>query len=149
MKLTCLGVNGPFPAAQGATSGYLVTCGDTCIQLDMGCGTLGALTALTAPESLGALILSHWHYDHCSDVLPLIFRMESLCAQGAKPLKVYGPADENALVRKAVQASPAMELHDIAPGDAFTVGNVEVQVGRARHPVPAVMLRLADRKSVV
>ena len=140
MELTVLGMNGPFPSAGGATSGYLVSTGETRVQLDLGSGTLAALTAVTAPERLTALLLSHWHYDHCSDVLPLIFRLEALAEE---PLHIYAPADENALVRKAVQGCSKMVLHDIAPGDQLTLGEVAVTVHAARHPVPAVMFRLA------
>ena len=139
MELTVLGMNGPFPAAGGATSGYLVSTGETRIQLDLGSGTLAALTAVTAPERLTALLLSHWHYDHCSDVLPLIFRLEALAEE---PLHVYAPVDEDSLVRRAVKGCAKMVLHDVAPGDRLTIGEVEVSVHAARHPVPAVMFRL-------
>lgn len=142
MKLTCLGVNGPFPAADGATSGYLVVCGDTRLQLDLGAGTLAALTRLTPPEALTALWLTHWHYDHCSDVLPLLYRLEALAAQGVKPLDVYAPADDASPVRRAVAACGAVRLHDVAPGERYALGDVTVQVYQARHPVPAMMLRL-------
>ncbi len=149
MKLICLGVNGPYPAAEGATSGYLTIHNDMCIQLDMGCGTLAALCRYSAPEQLGAVLLSHWHYDHTSDMLPMIYRMESLLSQGVKPLEVYAPVDENSLVRKALLASPAFRVHDVQPRDAFALGEVQVQVGTARHPVPAVMYRLtADGRSL-
>ena len=142
MKLICLGVNGPFPATDGATSGYLVHHENTCVQLDMGSGTLAALCRYTAPEQLAAVLLSHWHYDHCSDVLPLIYRMESLVAQGAAPLDVYAPLDKRALAREALLASPAFRVHEVKPGDCLQLGNIQVQVGQARHPVPAVMYRL-------
>lgn len=142
MKLICLGVNGPFPAPEGATSGYLVLQGDARLALDMGSGTLAALTGITPPEGLTAVLLSHWHYDHCSDLLPLIYRMESLMLQGAEPLDVYAPLDKRSLVREAVLASPAFRVHDVASGDRLTLGGVQVQVGQARHPVPAVMYRL-------
>lgn len=149
MKLICLGVNGPYPATDGATSGYLVSHGDTRLQLDMGCGTLAALCRYTAPEKLTALLFSHWHYDHASDVLPLIYRMESLMAQGVEPLEVYGPADKNSLVRKALQASPAFRLNEVHSGDSLMLGEIQVRVGMARHPVPAVMYRLtADDRSL-
>ncbi len=140
MKLICLGVNGPYPAPDGATSGYLAVHGDTRLQLDMGCGVLAALTRFIGPETLTAVLVSHWHYDHCSDLLPLIYRMESL---DAPPLQVYGPADEGSLVRKALLASRAFQVHDLHPGDCLTLGDVQVQAGAARHPVPGVMLRLA------
>ena len=139
MRLTILGMNGPFPAPGGATSGYFLAAGATNIALDLGCGTLARLTALTPPEELTALLLSHWHYDHCSDVLPLIFRLEA-CA--TKPLHIYAPADENALVRKAVLGCGKIVLHDVHPGETFTVGEMQVTAFAARHPVPAVMYRI-------
>ena len=40
MELTVLGMNGPFPAPGSGCSGYLLTAGNTAIQLDLGCGTL-------------------------------------------------------------------------------------------------------------
>ena len=124
MELTVLGMNGPFPAANGATSGYLMRGEKTRVAMDMGSGTLGRLTALMPPEKLDALLLSHWHFDHCSDVLPLLFRLQA-CA--AKPLDVYAPVDESSMVRKVVQ-----------------LGEFSVRVFAARHPVPGVMYRVTD-----
>ncbi len=149
MRLTILGMNGPFPAPGGATSGYFLTCGDAAIVLDLGCATLPRLTALTAPEALTALLLSHWHYDHCSDVLPLLYRLESRMASGGAPLHIYAPVDERSPVRKAVQASPAVVLHDLRPGDQFCVGGVNVSTCAARHPVPALMYRLEHEGRVL
>lgn len=146
MKLICLGVNGPYPGPEGATSGYLVVHGETRLQMDMGTGVLAALTRYTGPETLTAVLVSHWHYDHCSDLLPLIYRLESL---HVPPLKVYGPADDLSLVRRALQASRAFQVHDLHPGDSLTLGDIQVQAALARHPVPGVMLRLsADGRSL-
>ena len=143
MKLTILGMNGPFPAPGGATSGYLVTSGGATLALDMGTGVLAQLTARVAPESITALLLSHWHYDHCSDVLPLIFRLEA-CAQ--QPLHIYAPVDENSLVRKAVQQCQKIVLHDVTPHSEFRIPDSEFHITSypARHPVPALMYRVTD-----
>ena len=139
MRLTILGMNGPYPAPGGATSGYLLSAGESRIVLDMGCGTLSRLTALTPPEELTALLLSHWHFDHSSDVLLLIYRLAA-CAKA--PLHVYAPVDETSPVRKIVQGCTELVLHDIAPGDTFQVGDAQVTAFEARHPVPAVMYRV-------
>ena len=146
MKLTILGMNGPFPAPGGATSGYLVTSGPDALMLDMGSGTLQGLCARMAPEHLCALVLSHWHYDHCSDVLPLIYRMETHVASGGAPLNVYAPVDEHSPVRQSVQASTGFILHDVAPNSEFRIPNSEFRISAspARHPVPALMYRLTD-----
>ena len=139
MRLTILGMNGPFPAPGGATSGYFLAAGESRIGLDLGSGCLARLTAMTPPEELTALLLTHWHYDHCADVLPLIYRLEA-CAE--KPLHIYAPVDEASLVRKAVQECGKIVLHDIVPGGTFTVGEVQVTAYPARHPVSAVMYRV-------
>ena len=136
MRMTILGMNGPYPAPGGATSGYLLAAGESRIALDLGSGCLFRLTALTPPEELTALLLSHWHYDHCADVLPLIYRLEACATQ---PLHIYAPVDESSLVRKAVQGCSKIVLHDIAPGNTFTMGEVQATAFAARHPVPAVM----------
>ena len=141
MELTVLGMNGPFPASNGATSGYLVRGEKTRVVMDMGSGTLGRLTALMPPEKLDALLLSHWHFDHCSDVLPLLFRLQA-CA--AKPLDVYAPVDESSMVRKMVRQSGAFCLHDVQKDDEVQLGEFSVRVFAARHPVPGVMYRVTD-----
>ena len=145
MKLTVLGMSGLYPTPDGATSGYLVQAGDACIQLDLGSGVLAALTRFTAPETLAALVLSHWHYDHACDVLPLIYRLE---ATGAT-LDVFAPVDENSPIRQAVLRCKNIRLHDIAGGDAVRLGDMTLRAYTARHPVPAVMLRLEQGGSVL
>lgn len=145
MKLTILGMNGPFPAPGGACSGYLLQTESAAIQLDCGCGVLPSLLNITPVSSLTALVLSHWHNDHCSDVLSMIYLTEShLAAHPDQPLHVYGPVDEASPVRKAVQTTPGMVLHDVAPGDVLTLGDVQLTAYPARHPVPAVMYRITD-----
>lgn len=139
MRLTILGMNGPFPAPGGATSGYFLQAGKSSLALDMGCGVLSRLTALTPPEELTAVLLSHWHFDHSSDVLLLIYRLAA-CAK--EPLHIYAPVDPNSPVRRIVQECGELVLHDVAPGETFQVGDAQVTAFAARHPVPAVMYRV-------
>ena len=145
MKLHLLGVNGPFPESSGATSGYLLQADSALIQLDMGSGVLARLTALTAPESIDALFLSHWHFDHAADLPVLMYRLQAMgFGEGGPQLKVYAPADESSALRKIVAAAPCFRLTDVAPGDAFSVGSCEIRIGEARHPVPAVSFRIEE-----
>lgn len=145
MKLHILGVSGPFPAAGGATSGYLVEAGDTLLQLDLGSGVLARLTAKMPPESLSALFLSHWHFDHTADLAVLLYRLEAL----GRVLPVYAPADESSAVRKIAAAAACFDLRDVSAGDTVTVGSCTVRVGEARHPVPAVGYRVESEGRVL
>ena len=131
MKLTVLGCNGPFPQADGACSGYLLEAGDTRVLLDCGTGVLARLTAILPPEELDAVVLSHLHYDHMSDMLPLIYR-----TAGKKRLTVYAPA-EPAPVRALL--ADAFDLRDIAQGGR--IGEMTFAALPARHPVPCFTTR--------
>ncbi len=145
MKLHVLGVSGPFPESGGATSGYLLEAGNTLLQLDLGSGLLARLTALMPPESLSAVLLSHWHFDHTSDLTVLLYRLEAMDAV----LKVYAPVDESSALRKIVADAPCFELEDVSPGDSFRIGSCNVSIGEARHPVPAVGYRIESEGRVL
>ncbi len=140
MLLHMLGTNGPFPESGGATSGYLLCAAEARLQFDLGAGTLSRLTALTPPEDLNALFLSHWHFDHTSDILPLIYRLDS----AGKAIDVYAPVDESSAIRRIVLSCASFRLHDIAAGDRLEMGGTEITVHPARHPVPAVGFTVTD-----
>lgn len=138
MKLTVLGCNGPYPAAGGACSGYLLEAGDTRVLLDCGAGALAALTAVMPPEELNAIVLSHLHYDHMSDMLPLIYRM-----QGKPKLAVYLP--EEPAGTRALLAG-AFDLRDLSQGGQ--IGCLRMTALPVRHPVPCFAVRCeADGKA--
>ena len=134
MKLHLLGTSGPFPESHGATSGYLLETEYGLFQFDLGSGVLSSLTALTAPETLTALFLSHWHFDHAADVPVLMYRLE---AYGEK-LPVFGPADPSSALYRTVTAAPCFDFTEVAPGQTIILGNTEIHIVAARHPVPAV-----------
>ena len=144
MKLHVLGISGPFPESNGATSGYLLEAGDTLLQFDLGSGVLARLTALMPPESLSALFLSHWHFDHAADLTVLLYRLEAM----GSTLQVYAPADESSAIRKIIANAACFTLTDVKPGDTVTVGSCTVHVGEARHPVPAVGYRVESEGCV-
>src|SRR4029077_6322872 len=58
-----------------ACSGYLVSAGGSRILLDCGPGVLSSLLARDAAP-LDAIVLSHLHYDHVADLIPLGFAHE-------------------------------------------------------------------------
>lgn len=132
MKLTVLGCNGPYPEAGGACSGYLLEAGGERVLLDCGTGTLAALTAILPPESLSAIVLSHLHYDHMSDMLPLIYRM-----QGKARMTVYAP-DAPAAVHSLLK--DAFDLRPIAAGGQ--IGGLRFTAMPVRHPVPCCAVRV-------
>lgn len=135
MKLTVLGSCGPWPAPGGACSSYLVQAGETALLLDAGPGSLARLIAIMPPQKLSAIVLSHLHYDHFSDLLPMLY---SLGAYGPldRPLRILAPDDERLPV---LLAGAPVEL---LPARDREIDGVGVRFHPARHPIAASMIAL-------
>src|SRR5919202_2394848 len=68
LNVTVLGCSGSYQGPAGACSGYLVDDGTTRLWLDAGAGTLAQLQTHIEPGELDAIVLSHEHPDHWSDL---------------------------------------------------------------------------------
>lgn len=117
MKLTILGNNGPFPAAGGACSGYLVQSGDTNILIDCGNGVLSNLQKFIRLEELDAIFLTHLHSDHISDMYVLKYAVQIKRKRGQfdRAIEVYAPPE------------PAEEYGRLDVKDAFSLGAITAQ----------------------
>lgn len=138
MRLTVLGCEGPYPSANGACSGYLLEAGDVRVLLDCGPGVLSRLTTLCEPAALDAVLLTHMHYDHTSDMLALSYRCDALGCR----LPVYLPAQE-APMRGLLRGCRAFDLRDVDAGGGISIGDIRVNALPVRHPLPAFALRFA------
>ena len=132
MRLTILGNNGPYPAPGGACSGYLLESdsGNTAILIDCGPGALANLMKAGALNRLSAVVLSHLHYDHMSDLLPMQYALFNLCAH---PLPVYAPNSPE----QVHMLLDSADCYDLWPCKDVTVGEMRVSFNPARHPVEA------------
>ena len=95
LSLTILGNQGPFPGPAGACSGYLVECGGTRLVMDLGPGTLARLQLAGDIGAAQALVISHYHPDHFSDILTLRYALRKAKNQGALhgPMTLLLPVD--------------------------------------------------------
>jgi ribonuclease BN (tRNA processing enzyme) len=138
LKVTVLGCSGSFPAAGGACSGYLVDDGTTRLWLDAGSGTLANLQRHVALDEVDALVLSHEHPDHWTDldgwhnVLRFVLERRSF--------PVYAPAS----VRTHVYADmePWVAWHDVTDGDRVTIGGLELTFSRTDHGPETLAVRV-------
>lgn len=71
MELTVLGNAGRYLARYGGGSSYLVETEGRSILLDAGAGAAAALDGMGV-EELDAVVLSHFHWDHVSDLVPVV-----------------------------------------------------------------------------
>ncbi|MBR3928979.1 MAG: MBL fold metallo-hydrolase [Clostridia bacterium] len=144
MILTMLGVNGPYPSIKGACSGYLLTSdsGRTKILIDCGSGVLGRLLNECTVRDLNAVVLSHLHFDHMSDMLPMNYLLN---AAGVESLKVICPQTPEK-VRRILEGG-ALDLY---PTQDLTIGEMKIEFLRVSHPVETYAVRVhCDGKTFV
>lgn len=137
MELRVLGCNGPYPAADGACSGYLLTESGQSLLLDCGCGVLGKLTRYIDPASLCGVVLSHLHADHCGDMPVLAYLLQK---RGAT-LDVWLPLEDESPYSMLLSA-PCFVLHDIK--DGVNAGVFSARTVRTAHPAPCYAQRYGD-----
>lgn len=143
MKLTVLGNNGPYPEQNGACSSYLLESdsGNTRILIDCGTGSLANLRGICTPDKLDAVILSHLHYDHMSDILPMQYALQF--APQREPLPVYAP--KTPVQVRALLDAPCYAVKDI---EDMTIGEIRITFFAARHPVETFAVRAEGDGSV-
>ena len=139
MKVKVMGFSGAYPAAFGACSAYLVTEGEVRLMLDFGSGVLPRLTALMDPAELSAVVMSHWHFDHASDLLPLSYYLEL----NKRGLLLAGPPEAQPM-REILAARPCFQMEDLLKTNE--IAGLRLSAQRVDHPVPAYAVRLANRE---
>jgi ribonuclease BN (tRNA processing enzyme) len=137
-----LGCDGSWPGPGGAGSGYLVQADDTAILLDAGPGTFANLCRWGDPARLTAVVLTHEHPDHWTD-------LESLGTWagfgpgrarfrdgGDGGLIVYAPPG---LRRRSYCAEAAwIDWREVVPSMVLTIGTLEARFVATDHGPPTV-----------
>ncbi len=133
MQISILGMNGPFPGPEGATSGYLLESdsGQTRVLLECGSGVLGRLSAIMPPCELSGIVVSHLHYDHMADLLPLQYALQFQPPRRNIPL--YAP--ESPTQVRALLECPWLDLY---PARDARIGEMSFRFIPANHPVESV-----------
>ncbi len=147
MKLTVLGRYGPFPAPGGACSGYLLQSGDVALALDFGSGVLRNLLQKLPDLGLTAVLLTHLHSDHMSDMLVLRYALQQLSAHGRSvplPLSIVAPDEPEAEFRQ-LAGSGVFDMVPARDGLRIRFGDLSVLLHRVMHPVPTYCFFIEHR----
>jgi len=135
MKLTILGNRGPLPLPGEACSAYLLESGDHALLIDAGSASLPHLLEYRKLTELDAVILSHLHFDHCSDALVMQYSTK------AHPLPLYCPA-EPAAVLSDLTGFDGFIAREAREGETVEIGPFTVTFGPAKHPVPCLSVKV-------
>lgn len=130
MYVIPLGTNGLFPDGENATSGYLVCAGKRKFLVDIGSGVFLKLKEILPPESLDAVIITHYHYDHVSDIGVLSYYLQTKNAK----LRVYAPKDDS-FYQKLIETTPYLEYRPIFENDWMLYDDLRILFYKTNHPV--------------
>lgn len=158
-----------MPADGQASSGYLVSTGETRLLLDCGPGVATALSGLIDPSTVDAVVISHAHLDHCYDLLPigksLLAKGLSYPVAGRPPqfdvrisrVPLYVPAGSATIFHRLAALFPvttvpaldrafelAFDLHEYDPSEHFTVGSAEIHLELLAHAAPNCGIRVSS-----
>ncbi len=161
LTVTLLGTGSPLPDPQRAGPSTLVRAGGATLLIDAGRAVVMRLAAAAAPPpTLSAVLLTHLHSDHITDLNDVI-TTRWVMSPGPNPLPVYGPPGTGQVVA-AVMAMlildmqyrcdhhadlnepPVLDVVEVGPGDTFRILDAEISVHRTDHrPVaPTVGYRI-------
>lgn len=143
MKVTVIGYWGGFPAANEATSGYLLEYDGFRLLVDCGSGVLSKLQNYVSVEKLDAVILSHYHHDHVADIGPLQYAwlIKKNLGFSLPELPIYGhPFDSLGFARLAHKEITKAVAYD--PEKPLEIGPFAIQFMKTAHPVICYAMRI-------
>jgi len=149
-RVTLLGTGSPLPTAQHAGPATLVQVGEAVLLVDCGRAVVMRLAAAgVLPVGLSAVLLTHLHSDHITDLNDVI-TTHWVMTSGPVPLRVIGPPGTQ-LVVDGVLAMLALDqgyrqahhadlrhpmtvaVTEVEPGDVLSVSGARVIVGATDH----------------
>jgi ribonuclease BN (tRNA processing enzyme) len=137
LSLTVLGCDGSWVGPGGAGSSYLVQTPGTVLVVDCGPGSFARLQEAADPADVTAVLLSHHHPDHWTDLHALATHARLVLE---REVDVYAPPDlpdRTGLVREA-----ALRWHTVSGGDEARIGGVTCTFRRTEHAAETLAVRL-------
>jgi len=150
MKITVLGNYGPFPAAGGACSGYLLQEeGDGRkynILIDCGNGVLSNLQKIIKIEDIDAIVLSHLHYDHMADMFVLQYAVDlkNKRENMNKVMTVYAPSEPLA-VFEMLDVANIFDLRPITEDLVLRFGDLTLTFAGMKHPFKSFAVSMENK----
>jgi ribonuclease Z len=163
IEVVLLGTGSPIPDPNRAGPSTLVRSEDTNIVVDCGRGVLmRAATAGASAAALDALLLTHLHSDHWTDLGDIV-TTRWITTFEATPLRVYGPTGSQQVVDGVLASlaldiqyrlehhddlteGPDVQVHELAGDESIAIGPLRVVVAPTEHrpASPSIAYRIEN-----
>jgi ribonuclease BN (tRNA processing enzyme) len=149
LTLHVLGCSPAWPNPGEACSSYLVEAGDQRIVLDLGTGALAQLL-LADRAPVGSYVLSHLHWDHIADLVPLTYGLRYGWYSDWPRPALHTPPDGREHLRRLAEVAigkaeffeEAFAVSDYDPAAGLTLGDVRLTFRAMRHPGVSYAIRV-------
>lgn len=145
MKLTVLGNNGPYPCPNGACSGYLIESKEAKILIDCGNGVFANLQKVCDYKELDAVILSHLHSDHISDVFVMKYALGIVKSENYSSIPLFTTMDDSCMVDN-LNYNDAFDLRKIT-NDQVEIKDLKISFNKTIHPIECYGIKIEDEES--
>jgi ribonuclease BN (tRNA processing enzyme) len=148
-RLHVIGPSPAWPNPGEACSCYVVEAGGRRLLLDCGSGAYAALAAAD-PDPLDAIVITHLHHDHVSDLVPFGYaRLYGRASSWPCPELWLPPGGRErmgtfleALFARRQHLDKGFTVAEYDAGAALTVGEARVTFVPTSHPGPAHAIRI-------
>ena len=142
LRITVLGSSGTYSSGDSSCSGYLVRSPDAVVLLDTGPGSSIELQRHTDLRDLDAIVVSHEHPDHWTELPSLHHGLRYGVQRSHVP--TYGTAGTLRLLELVLPESleTSFEWHVIDASSELTIGDQRWTFSRTDHPVETLAPRV-------
>lgn len=131
-----VGSSGTFPAPGRPASGYVIEHEGTRVWCDAGPGTFMSLPM--DPDLIDAVVISHEHPDHCSDIFAA-YHAWTYRPEPRETVPLLSPQSVWDRVVSFIDKEPScFEFTPVGPGDVANIGALQIDFVAMDHPVPTV-----------
>jgi len=144
-RITVLGCNGPYPSAGGACSSYLVETDDIKVLMDAGSGSFSNLLKVVDPFELDAIILSHLHWDHMTDipVMAYYFMLAGKERSVSRRMKLWMPESPEKMSATITDLG-AFETNTLTNETELEMGRSHFSFSRMTHSVESYAIKVVN-----
>lgn len=141
MELNVIGYYGGSAPKNEATSSYLLEVGKEKILLDCGAASSSVVQNYCNLTEINNIILSHYHWDHFSDIGVFIYNryVKSLIGESDQKLNIYSL--DNDFFVKDFESFPSNNVIKIDEKSKIKINGVDIKFYKTKHLVDCLAIR--------